>query len=152
MDWVAALAMQDYVRRNFEEGAPHQVARWKHLSDSLTRDLASYVREGKVALSFERLAAQLPSLSLALKDWPDCRFFARAGASIDRLLRHSSATVTLRIEAFRAHERRHLERLLRRLSRHGDRVTVIVSEGLRGLVQVDSSRFHLALGDSALQG
>ncbi|MCZ7565385.1 MAG: hypothetical protein M5U08_17690 [Burkholderiales bacterium] len=86
-----------------------------------------------------------PALELEVKDWPDRRFFARAARPVERVLRRSAATLTLRIEAFREHERAHLERLLRRLARHGDRISVVVSDGLRELVHVDSSRFHLVL-------
>ncbi len=151
LDWIAALAMRDYVRRHFDTGA-RRTARADRLGKALARALARYVREGKVALSLERAAAHLPSFSLAVKDWPDRRFFACAARPLDRMLRHTSATLTLRIEAFREHERVHLERLLRRLTRHGDRISVIVSEGLRELVQVDSSRFHVVLARPAPAG
>ena len=73
-------------------------------------------------------AARLPALQIALKDWPDRRFFKRAARPVERVLRRTSATLTLRIEAFREHERAHLERLLRRLARHGDRISIVVSE------------------------
>jgi hypothetical protein len=39
----------------------------------------------------------------------------------------------------------HLERLLKRLSRYGDRIRITVHEKLQGVVQVDSSVFHLSL-------
>jgi Domain of unknown function (DUF4070) len=103
LDWIAALAMRDYVRRHFDA--------------STRRDAAT----------------------------ADRRFFARAARPMERILRRTSATLTLRIEAFREHERKHLERLLRRLARHGDRVSIVLSEGLRGLVHVDSPKFHLVL-------
>ncbi|MCG6876411.1 MAG: B12-binding domain-containing radical SAM protein [Betaproteobacteria bacterium] len=147
VDWITALAMRDYVRRHFDGEAHRHAATADRLGNALTHALARYMHEGKVAISLER--AQLPSFSLAVKDWPDPRFFARAARPIDRLLRHTSATLTLRIEAFREHERVHLERLLRRLARHGDRISVVVSDGLREMVHVDSSRFHLVLSGPA---
>ena len=39
----------------------------------------------------------------------------------------------------------HLERLLRRLSRYGDRIAIQLSERLRDVVKIDSSIFHLLL-------
>jgi len=148
LDWIAALAMRDYVRRHFDAGAQRHAATADRLGRALTHAMARYLREGKIALSLERSAPHLPAFSLALKDWPDRRFFARAARPMERILRDTSATLTLRIEAFREHERVHLERLLHRLARHGDRISVVVSEGLRELVHVDSSRFHLVLAGS----
>jgi radical SAM superfamily enzyme YgiQ (UPF0313 family) len=144
LDWIAALAMRDYVRRHFDASTRRDAATADRLGHALAHSLSRYVREGKVALSLERAASRL-SLSLALTDWPDRRFFAKAARPMERILRRTSATLTLRIEAFREHERKHLERLLRRLARHGDRVSIVLSEGLRGLVHVDSSKFHLVL-------
>jgi hypothetical protein len=40
----------------------------------------------------------------------------------------------------------HLERLLLRLRRYGDRVSIVVDERLRQVVRVDSSVFKLVLG------
>ncbi|MCC6608146.1 MAG: radical SAM protein [Burkholderiales bacterium] len=170
LDWVAALAMGDYVRRHFGASVAAQAAAADRLGNALSRAIARYLREGKVALTWlggdraggdDAVAAtpqqatasetargwtgRLPALQIALKDWPDQRFFARAARPVERVLRRTSATLTLRIEAFREQERRHLERLLRRLARHGDRISIVVSEGLRELVHVDSSRFHLVL-------
>jgi radical SAM superfamily enzyme YgiQ (UPF0313 family) len=170
LDWIAALAMRDYVRRHFGATVAGQAAAADRLGNALSRAIARYVREGKVALTWlgadrvtggDSLAAaapaatmhvasrgwtgRLPALQIVLKDWPDRRFFRRAARPVERMLHRTSATVTLRIEAFREHERAHLERLLKRLARHGDRISIVVSDGLRELVHVDSSRFHLVL-------
>jgi len=145
LDWITALAMHDYVRRHFDAGTLRHAATADRLGNALTRALARYMHEGKVALSLERATSHLPTLHIAVKDWPDRRFFVRAARPLDRMLRLTSATLTLRIEAFREHERAHLDRLLRRLARHGDRISVVVSDGLRELVHVDSSRFHVVL-------
>jgi radical SAM superfamily enzyme YgiQ (UPF0313 family) len=148
LDWIAALAMRDYVRRHFEAGTERHAATAERLGRALALALARYLREGKVALTLERAASRLPSFSLVVKDWPDRRFFARAARPAERILRRTAATLTLRIEAFREHEHVHLERLLRRLARHGDRVSIVVSESLRELVHIDSSRFHVVLAGS----
>ncbi len=147
LDWIAALAMRDYVRRHFDAGSRRKAARADRLGNALTHALARYVRDGKVVLSRERVTASLPAFSVVVKDWPDRRFFARIARPLERILRYTPATLTLRIEVFREHEREHLERLFRRLARYGDRISVIVSERLRDLVRVDSSRFLVVLAD-----
>ena len=54
--------------------------------------------------------------------------------------------LTLRIEELHAQHAAHLQALLARLARHGDRVSIAVHEKLRALVPVDSSVFDLVLG------
>jgi hypothetical protein len=44
-------------------------------------------------------------------------------------------------------QRPHLDRLLRRLARHGDRVSLRIKETLLPALCVDSSVFHLVLED-----
>ena len=54
-----------------------------------------------------------------------------------------------RVEAFQAHQLSHLQGLLGRLARYGDRVHIIVDERLRALVPIDSSVFNLVLARRA---
>jgi N-formylglutamate amidohydrolase len=64
---------------------------------------------------------------------------------MEKVLEHTSASITLRIEALHDTHQRHLRRLLRRLSRHGDRIFIAVHDELRDVVLVDSSVFNLVL-------
>ena len=75
----------------------------------------------------------------------DRRFFRRSARHLESVLRDTASSVTLHIDHLHETQLRHLERLLRRLSRYGDRVRITVPERLRDLVQVDSSVFHLTL-------
>jgi hypothetical protein len=67
---------------------------------------------------------------------------------LETLLRKTQSTITLRIEALREHERPHLDRLLARLARHGDRIFIVVDERLRKIIRIDSSVFQLVLEES----
>jgi hypothetical protein len=62
-----------------------------------------------------------------------------------KLLKHTSATVTLRIRTLHEAQRDHLQHLLKRLARYGDRVSIAVPDDLRELVELDSSVFHLIM-------
>lgn len=62
---------------------------------------------------------------------------------IEKLLGRTGARVTLRIEAIRASLLESLQRLLRRLARYGDRVSIYASEHISRALRVDSSVFHL---------
>jgi radical SAM superfamily enzyme YgiQ (UPF0313 family) len=144
-DWMVGLSMRAYAERHLQAHAEHRLAAAERLRQAIDRRLARHLRDGKVSLSIESLAGRLPRVHIALHDWPDRRFFKQAARQCERLLRRTSSTVTLRIQAYRLAERRHLDAMLERLARYGDQVSIVVHEALRAEVNVDSSRFHLAL-------
>jgi hypothetical protein len=67
---------------------------------------------------------------------------------LERLLRRTGSTVTLRIEALGVEQQQQLQELLRRLAPYGQRVSIWVDDQLRPLLAIDSSAFHLQLGKS----
>lgn len=137
-DWITGLSMRAYAERRFALGRKAESPeRYLH---ALRRATERYLRAGAIALQVAR-----DDVQLALTGRPDARFFARAAPRLDKLLRHTGTTLTLRIEALSAQHAAHLQRLLARLARHGDRVSVIVEEKLRALVPVDSSVFRVVL-------
>jgi len=76
------------------------------------------------------------------------KIFLRAGRRLERLLRRSAVTLTLYVDELAEGQRPHLERLLRRLAQHGDRVSLRIKQTLLPGLSVDSSVFHLALDDA----
>ncbi len=74
--------------------------------------------------------------------------FARVRASarhLERLLARTRAKITLQIDTLRESEAPQLQRLLGRLKRYGDRVSIVLDRKLRRMVVVDSSVFNLVL-------
>lgn len=138
-DWITGLSMRAYAERRFGLAAADAGAQQRYLQ-ALRRATERYLQAGAIALQVARDEVQL-----ALTGRPDARFFARAAPRLEKLLRHTGTTLTLRIEALSAQHAAHLQRLLARLARHGDRVSVIVEEKLRALVPVDSSVFRVVL-------
>jgi hypothetical protein len=51
--------------------------------------------------------------------------------------------VTLEIEELAGAQHRHLQRMLKRLSRYGDRMYISVREELREMIEIDWSPFRL---------
>ncbi len=142
-DWITGLSMQSFVRRRF---APDGVrrSRLERRLRALRRAVANHLDAGRVALAWRAGPLQL---DLALTGPLDARFFARIAPRLDRLLRHTHTTLTLRIEALHAQNLAHLQRLLARLARHGDRISLVVHESVRARVAVDSSVFDLVLAE-----
>ena len=142
VDWIAALAMRDYVDRHFEAARPRERSTFERRLRALRAGISQHVAAGRVALGAQ--AARI-DLALTFDQAAGRRFFAMLARRLDRLLRVRGATVTLTIERLRGREIVHLERLLARLAQHGDRVFIRLNGSLHGLVTIDSSRFQLML-------
>jgi radical SAM superfamily enzyme YgiQ (UPF0313 family) len=141
-DWIVGLSMHEFAERRLtsEPIEASAVNRWV---DALRSAIGGDLAQGKVTLSLQQSGA--PDLALCLKGSPDDRFFKRAAPGLERFLKHPHASLTLRIEAFKAAHLSQLQELLRKLARYGDRVSIEVDERLRTLVPIDSSVFHLVL-------
>jgi hypothetical protein len=141
-DWIAGLAMRDYVERRFglqRTAVPRRVRRWTR---SVERAAARYVRAGAMGVE---LSPDRARLTLHLKGLVDGDFFRRTAGPIDRMLRRTPTTLALRVEALRESALPEVRRWLERLARHGDRVSVFVAERWRSALPVDSSVFDVVL-------
>lgn len=144
-DWIMGLAMRDYVERRFGVAMISRQATASRLFESLQAALAVYLQSGKVILALKDGPAVGLHLSVSFRGWLDRSFFSRATRHLEKLLRRTPSTVTLRIELEPEADIFHLNRLLRRLAPYGDRIFIHVDAKLRELVRIDSSVFHLIL-------
>jgi radical SAM superfamily enzyme YgiQ (UPF0313 family) len=141
-DWIIGLSMADFVGRNFEAAREeHRIA--DLLVGRVRKAIAQYLEGGRVGI----VVGPGPALnvSLSLNSLHDGGFFARAARPLERLLRETRASLTLTIRSLHAPHLEELQRLLARLARHGDRVSIVLDERLRALVPIDSSVFDLVL-------
>ena len=74
---------------------------------------------------------------------------AAGNAAPERGRTHRVIIVTLHVGQFHEEQRRHWQRLLRRLQSNGDRIYISASEKLKDFLEVDSSVFHLVLEPAA---
>lgn len=144
-DWIIGLAMRDYVERRFGIAGRSPQATAAKLFESLQAALAVYLRSGKVTVALKDNLAGRPHLCVSLGGWLDRGFFSRAASHLEKLLKRTPSTVTLRVELAQEADLFHLNRLLRRLAPYGDRIFIHFDARLRELVRVDSSVFHLVL-------
>jgi radical SAM superfamily enzyme YgiQ (UPF0313 family) len=145
VDWISGLSMRDYVERHFP-AAGEDPGRVLRLFNAFRRRASRYAESARLSLSLRAVA---PMVSVSMRGTLPGAFFRGAARHLERLLGRTASTVTLRIEALREQELPHLDRLLSRLARYGDRVSVVVSERMRSLVNVDSSVFRLVLSPDA---
>jgi hypothetical protein len=132
--------MKEFAERRVMVEPAEQGSLERHV-DSVRSAIDRYLAAGNVTLRLRRTSA--PDLAVCLKGKLDRSFFKRAAPGLERLLKDTRASVTLRIDALHAHQFEHFQGLLRRLARYGDRVHIVVDEHLRALVPIDSSVFNL---------
>jgi radical SAM superfamily enzyme YgiQ (UPF0313 family) len=129
-DWIAGLSMRAYAQKYLLAARAAELQIIERYAARLRKALGD-----ALDVKFE-----LPNLSLTLRHAVDSSALARASRHLRRLLRKTRSSITLDIEACDA---RALERLLGRLSRYGDRVSLSIADTMREMVDVDWSRFEL---------
>ena len=144
-DWIVGLSMRDYIERHFIQ----EFEDVNHLSDSylglIEKAFQRYLNLGALEVSFNQVKNAAANLSISMKGLLDRDFFIRVAPHIEKVLKHTTSSVTLHIEEFHEAELQHLNRLLSQLSRYGDRINIAVHEKLRDRVDIDSSVFNLVL-------
>jgi hypothetical protein len=143
-EWIVALSMREFAERRLtvEQTAVNSLER---RVDSVRSAIAEYLAAGKVTLFLQRAGS--PDVTVCLKGLLDEQFFKRAAPVLERVLKHTRASVTLRIDSFQAQQLNNLQYLLRQLARYGDRVHIVVNKSLRKLIPIDSSVFNLVLAE-----
>jgi hypothetical protein len=142
VDWIAGLAMRDYAQRHFEYASSRVQPAIRRRFAAVRAMIADHARTRRVAVA---LYEDQVDITLVLDARVGRRFFSRLSRRLDKLLRLQGVTLKLNIERLLAQEIAHFEAMLGRLSRHGDRVSIVVGERMAKLIRVDSSRFNLVL-------
>jgi radical SAM superfamily enzyme YgiQ (UPF0313 family) len=135
-EWTTALSMKAYAEKYVipsEELESLAVAR---STARLRTKLRAWIESGALDVKLDSVRTHIHVRLAAI----DASGFARAVRNLRAVLRDTKANVTLRIEECDAAE---LRRIVRKLRRYSDRVSLSLSETLRGVVEIDSSRFHL---------
>jgi radical SAM superfamily enzyme YgiQ (UPF0313 family) len=132
-DWISGLAMRDYAERHF--GLPAARAAMSP-ERALARLRASLARwRGAVHLDLRRTPRAEPQIAVRVTGVLDRALARRLARNLRKVLERSRARVVLALESLG--EQRDLERLVRALGRHGDRVRIVVGEGLRELLRCE---------------
>jgi len=141
-DWIVGLSMRDFAQHRLTAEAAVSAALDRRAA-SLRAAIGSYLAQGKVTVTLRETS--VPNLAIALNGSLDRRFFADAALHLRRLLKHTPASITLRIGSVQATQSEEIRHLLKRLTRYGDRIFVVADDNLRRLLAVNSSVFNLVL-------
>jgi hypothetical protein len=142
-DWVVGLAMRDYVDRHFVVKASTVKLLQEGYFKSIEKAFRRYVRQGALKVSLDEVMNAGANLSLSMRAGLDRKFFTHAARHLESVLADTTSSVTLHIEELHAAQRRHLQRMLKHLSRYGDRLYIRVREELRERIEIDWSAFKL---------
>ncbi|MEP7325662.1 MAG: radical SAM protein [Gemmatimonadota bacterium] len=143
-DWVVGLAMRDYIERHLRESGEKSREKVRSHARVLEQKLRRYRENGALEVQLSELRNRATELSLRLRGALDRGFYTRAARQLERVLQQSTSSVSLHIDYLQEKHQRHLQQLLRRLSRHGDRIRITVNARVRHLVDIDSSVFLLS--------
>ena len=145
LDWVGAISMRNYADRHLVPPLSRDAAIAGKWFASFERAIRRHLRDGRAGAELSLPAGAAPRVKIRLTCGLDRDLLNRCRPRLERLLRCSRASLMLVVEEIEAHQLRNLQRLLRSLARHGDRISIEISDRLRDLVAVDSSKFHLVL-------
>ncbi len=146
-DWISGLAMRDYIDRRFSSDLPRERSMARAAMARIKRRCSASLARGTLAIR-TTVTDTGAHLGVTLRGFNEPRIFDRAGRQLERLLRRSAVRLTLNVDELAESQRPHLDDLLRRLARYGDRVSIRIKGTLRQALRIDSSVFHLVLEDA----
>ena len=145
VDWIAGLAMRDYVERCFVTTRADATATLGRLFGQLQRAIRTYLRQGAVTIKLDVIKDTVPRLNICLKGQLDRAFFVRTARRLGRLLARTPTRLVLDVERLHLQQLKHLQLLLKRLAPHADRVFIATNDALRERIARDLTRFNLLL-------
>jgi radical SAM superfamily enzyme YgiQ (UPF0313 family) len=146
-DWIVGLSMQDYARRHFGATARTDTQAGGERLARLARTLRR-LRAGQVSVIPGAPEQSALVLDLRLHAMPG-RALRRIGADLGALLRETPARLTLTIDQVSGPDLLRMRRLLRRLRRFADRIS-IETASLHAPMLLQAWPFQLRLRASAL--
>jgi radical SAM superfamily enzyme YgiQ (UPF0313 family) len=144
-DWVIGLSMRDYVDRHFDRDFETDRHRARGHLDRINHALGHYLRRGTLRVALNEVKNAHPNLSFSIRGRQGPRFFRSAARELERMLRDTRSSLTIRIEEFHPGDVERLRKMLARLHRYRERIVIAADEKSRGIIAIDSSVFNLAL-------
>ncbi len=135
-DWIAGLAMRDYVDRHFSP-APAKVLAERSFT-RMRASLRRWLQRGSIQLALERSAGETLRVIVQVRGRLDRTLARKLKRQLRAQLLRTQTRLVLAVESLRDSERRELERLTRSLACYGDRVAIVLGEGLRDLLRLEA--------------
>lgn len=144
-DWIFGITMREYFDRYFIEQTEESEQMTPSYLRLIEKAFGGHLSRGALEVSLHQVKNTAANLSISLKGRLGGDFFDPIAHHLEKVLENTTSSVTLHIEEFHESQLMHLDKLLKRLSRYGDRINIRVHEKLRDMVVIDSSVFNLML-------
>lgn len=144
-DWIYGMTMRDYFDRHFIELTEESEQMAPSYLQPIEKAFSRYLSLGALEVSLHQVKNTAANLSISFKGKLGHDFFEPIASHLEKVLENTTSSVTLHIDEFHESQLKHFNKLLKRLSRYGDRVNIRVHEKLRNMVVIDSSVFNLML-------
>jgi len=145
-DWVLGLSMKDYVDRHFVQEYKEDTRRVRRHVERMKAVFRENRHMGALGVSTRESANAAAAVWISVKGQMLQPVSVKSiTAQVEQLMRNTRSSVTFQIAGLDREQLEHLSRLLKRLSRYGDRINFRLDEASRLVFPIDSSVFNLAL-------
>jgi radical SAM superfamily enzyme YgiQ (UPF0313 family) len=144
-DWVVALSMRDYMDRHFVKEFQEDTQRVRNYVERMKQSLMKSRDDAVLRITALESVNAASAVEVFMRGRLDPSSFKHMADHLERLLRDTRSSVTLTIHKFHESQNEPLCKLLERLRRYSDRVSIRPDEASRPIIPIDSSVFHLAL-------
>jgi radical SAM superfamily enzyme YgiQ (UPF0313 family) len=144
-DWVVGLSMKSYMDRHFVQEYREDTRRVMRHVERMKETFRHHRHEGALGVSARESANAAAAVWISMKGRLEPRSFKSITAQVEHLMQNTRSSVTFQIAGFNREQHPQLARLLKRLSRYGDRIHFHMDENSRKVITIDSSVFNLGL-------
>jgi len=146
-DWVLGLSMRDYMDRHFIREYQEDTKRVKMYVDKIRTAFHDRRHKGALGVSYLEVKNAAAAVSISMNGLLERDSFRSITRHTEHLLANTRSSVTLHIEQFHhgQGQLKQLSKLLKRLSRYGDRIHIRMDDASTRIIAIDSSVFNLVL-------
>jgi radical SAM superfamily enzyme YgiQ (UPF0313 family) len=144
-DWVLGLSMRDYMDRHFVQEYHEDKKRVRRHVERMKTAFRHHRHKGALGVSAREFEDAASAVLISMKGRLEPVSFKSIAGQVEHLLRNTRSSVTLQIAGFQREQLEQLSPLLKRLSRYGDRIHILLDEKSKKIIPIDSSVFILAL-------
>ncbi|UCG50662.1 MAG: B12-binding domain-containing radical SAM protein [Candidatus Latescibacterota bacterium] len=144
-DWIMGLSMKNYMDRHFVREFRRDAQRVRRHVERMKKVFRDRRHKGALRVTAREFADAATAVRISMTGRLEPVSFKSVTGHVEHLLQKTRSSVTLQIAEFPREQLGQLSRLLKRLSRYGDRIHILMDESSRRIIPIDSSIFHLAL-------
>jgi hypothetical protein len=144
-DWIIGLSMRNYVERHFQVEFEQERVMARTYLDRIKGSLGRYLNQGSLVVTLQEMKNANSRFSFLIRGRPGRDFFVRSADQLERMLRNTRSSLTLRIEEFHRADLHLLGVMLERLQQYGDRIVIAADQRSRRIINIDSSVFNVPM-------